>query len=106
MTSRFGGENAYWKLQVLISKNQGTHFHRIRCLSIPTTGIWYTVAWSSLIEGDEGYIGPSGKLLCFGKPPKSMQHMDGIISYLFDYWANPVVHLLLLKASMPFEIAI
>ena len=26
--------------------------------------IWYLTSWSSLIEEDEGYIGPSGKLLC------------------------------------------
>ena len=29
-----------------------------------------------------------------------MHHMHGIIPLLFDYWANPVVHLLLLKSSM------
>ena len=26
--------------------------------------------------------------------------MHGIIPYMFDYWADPVVHLLLLKSSM------
>ena len=26
--------------------------------------------------------------------------MHGIIPYKFDFWANPVVHLLLLKSSM------
>ena len=26
--------------------------------------------------------------------------MLGNISYMFDYWANPVIHLLLLKSSM------
>ena len=29
-----------------------------------------------------------------------MQHMHGIIPKLFDCWANPVAHLLLLKSSM------
>ena len=29
-----------------------------------------------------------------------MQHMHGNISYMFDYWANPVVHLLLVKTSL------
>ena len=33
-------------------------------------------------------------------PPKRMQHMQGIIPYLFDCWADPVVHLLLLKSSV------
>ena len=28
-------------------------------------------------------------------------HMHGIIPCMFDYWADPVVHLLLLKSSMP-----
>ena len=29
-----------------------------------------------------------------------MQHMQSIIPWLFDSWADPVVHLLLLKSSM------
>ena len=29
-----------------------------------------------------------------------MQHVHGIIPFMFDCWANPVVHLLLLKSSM------
>ena len=29
-----------------------------------------------------------------------MLHMHGNISYMFDYWANLVVHLLLMKSSM------
>ena len=28
--------------------------------------------WSSLVEGEEGCIGPRGKLLCLLQPPKSM----------------------------------
>ena len=34
------------------------------------------------------------------KPQKIMHYMHGIIPWLFDSWANPVVHLLLLKSSM------
>ena len=34
------------------------------------------------------------------KPEKIMQHKHGIISQLFDCWADPVAHLLLLKSSM------
>ena len=52
--------------------------------------------WSSLVEGDEGCIGPSGKLLCLCQRPKNY----GIIPYLFDIWADPFVHLLLLKSSL------
>ena len=33
-------------------------------------------------------------------PQKIMHYMHGIIPWLFDSWANPVVHLLLLKSSM------
>ena len=31
-------------------------------------------------------------------PQKIMQQMHDIIPFMFDYWANPVAHLLLLKA--------
>ena len=34
------------------------------------------------------------------KPTKIMQPMHGIILYMFDCWADPVVHLLLLKSSL------
>ena len=34
------------------------------------------------------------------KPIKVMQHMHGIITYMFEFWANLVVHLLILKSSM------
>ena len=34
------------------------------------------------------------------KPKKIMQKMHGIIPQLFDCWADPVAHLLLLKSSM------
>ena len=29
------------------------------------------MAWSSLVEGDEGYIGPSGKLFCLCQTPQN-----------------------------------
>ena len=32
-----------------------------------------------------------------------MQHMNGIVPHLLDYWADPVVHLLLLKNSMAWQ---
>ena len=57
--------------------------------------------WSSLVEGDEGCIDPSDKLLCSWQTKKIMQHMDGNIPYTFYCWADPGVHLLLLKSSMP-----
>ena len=38
------------------------------------------------------------------KPEKLMQHMHGIISQLFDCWAYPVAHLLILKSSMVYGI--
>ena len=54
--------------------------------------------WSSLVEGDEVCVDPSGELLAL--PPKkvySIQLMYGNIPYMFDGWADPVV---LLKTSM------
>ena len=35
----------------------------------------------------------------YDNPQKIMQHLDGIISNMFDFWANPFVHLLVLKSS-------
>ena len=34
----------------------------------------------------------------YDKPQKNMQHMHGNIPYLFDFWADLVVHLLLQKS--------
>ena len=61
------------------------------------TGRKYLVSNSQsyLVEGDEGCISPSGKLLCLLQP--QMQHMHCNITYLFDFWADPVENLLLLK---------
>ena len=39
-------------------------------------------------------------------PTKIMQRMHGSITYLFDFWANLFVHLLLLKSSMIMPIII
>ena len=35
-----------------------------------------------------------------GKPLKSMQHMHGNIPLMFDCWADPIFHMLLLKNSL------
>ena len=35
----------------------------------------------------------------YDEPPNVMQYMHGNIPYMFDCWADPVVHLLLLKNS-------
>ena len=32
---------------------------------------------------------------------KSLQHTHSHIPHMFDHWADPVVHLLLLKSSLP-----
>ena len=48
---------------------------------------------SSPVEGDEGWINPNLKL-CLWQKKKC------IIPYIFNNWANSVVHLLLLKSSM------
>ena len=57
-------------------------------------------SWSSLVEGDEGCISPSGKLSGFMTSRKHLQHLHDIIPYMFHFWANPVVHLPILKSSM------
>ena len=36
----------------------------------------------------------------FNKPIKKLQQLHGNISYMFNCWADPVVHLILLKRSM------
>ena len=44
---------------------------------------------------------PEQKAVVFkSNPQKIMQHMHGTIPYMFDCWADPVVHLLLVKNSM------
>ena len=35
----------------------------------------------------------------YDKPPEIMQHMQAIIPFMFVYWTDPVVHLLLHKSS-------
>ena len=57
--------------------------------------------WSSLVEGDEDCIGPRSKLLCLWQIPKIMQHMHGIILSMLTFGPFQLVHLLLLKTSMP-----
>ena len=37
------------------------------------------------------------------KPPKTMENMQGSIPTIFDCWAVPIVHVLLLKSSMPWD---
>ena len=37
----------------------------------------------------------------YGIPKTLKQHMQRRIPYMFDHWPDPVVHLLLLKSSMP-----
>ena len=47
--------------------------------------------WSSLEVGDDGCVGPSGKLLCLGmsNPQKNMLHMHYTIPFLFDFCPSP-----------------
>ena len=56
--------------------------------------------WRSLVERDEACIGPCGELLCLWTIKNYMLHMHGNFPYMFDYWAGPVAHLLLLKSSI------
>ena len=74
---------------------------RRRANTMPSRSRWLR-PWSSLVEGDEGCIGPSGKLLCLWLTRKGMRDKYGIIPHMFDCWAD---HLLMLKSSMlrPFE---
>ena len=47
----------------------------------------------------EALIGPSGKLLQLRETLKIILQMHGNIPSMFDYWADLVVHPLLLKNS-------
>ena len=59
------------------------------------------VAWRSLVKGDEGCIGPSQVVsCCVCDKLKKVMYLLGITWYMFDYCANPVVHLILLKSSI------
>ena len=63
--------------------------------------IYLLVAWSFLVVEEMKAGSAQAKSYCVCvKPPKIMLHMHGIIPQLFDCWANPVAHLLLLKSSM------
>ena len=46
--------------------------------------------WSVQVESCSVYV----------KTQKVMQHMHGIIAYMLDCWADPVVHLLLLPNEL------
>ena len=47
---------------------------KYRLLFVPVVN-W----WSSLVEGDEGCIGLSGKLLCFWQPKKNLVTLGAIL---------------------------
>ena len=51
--------------------------------------------------GDEGWIRQAKSCFVYIKAENFMQHIHGIIPLLFDCWADPAVHLLLLKSYMP-----
>ena len=50
---------------------------------------------SSFVEGDGGCFGVSSKLLCWWQTQNKW-----CCTYMFDCWADPVAHLLVLKSSM------
>ena len=64
---------------------------------------WSPLAWSSLVEGDECFIGTSSKLLRCDKTKikYAARALHHYIHVLFNCLADPVAHLLLLKSSMP-----
>ena len=49
--------------------------------------------WCSLVEGDEAGSAQAESCCVYVKCKKFMQHMHGIIQWLFDCWADPVVYL-------------
>ena len=59
---------------------------------------------SCLAEGDEQlYLGPIFKSLWLWITDKLTQHAHSNIPHIFDHWADPVVHLLLLQCSLALE---
>ena len=65
---------------------QGVKFVHALSLANSTQYEW---PWSSLVEGDEGCIGPSGKLLCFWQTEKNIQNMHGNVPRKFDCCSSP-----------------
>ena len=58
----------------------------------------FVVTWNSL-EVDESCVDPSGNLLCLWQIKTIIQQTFGtILCMLLYYWADPLVHLLLLKS--------
>ena len=57
-----------------------------------------TQSWSSLVKGDKGCLGPSGRLLYLWNTPNTAHAWQH--SILLDFWYDPVVHLLIPKSSM------
>ena len=65
-------------------------------LTVSTSPQPTTCTWSSLAEGSA----QMSNCCVYEKPEKIVQYMHGNISFMFDCWADPVVHLLLLKSFM------
>ena len=56
-----------------IPAHLNSNIYLMRVLYLPTSVYrnYATLKWTSLVVGDEGYIGPSGKLLCLCQTPKN-----------------------------------
>ena len=52
-----------------------------------------------LLKEIKASINPSGRLLCSWQNKNIMQHIHDSITYVFDYWGDPVGHLLQPKSS-------
>ena len=60
---------------------------------------------SSLVERNEGCIGPTGELMCLWQVHKNMQHTHVNILYIFTtYLADTIARFPLLKSSIPYLI--
>ena len=73
-----------------------SHRHKLPLLKLDKQ-ISGPIYWSFLAM-TVSRIDPNGKLVCSTHTKTIMQHI-GNIPIMFDDWANPVVHLLLLKGS-------
>ena len=106
------------RIGIHIARGQGTwagHLNTTTTITTTTTAMFVMVNKIQKILATSGNLISHGALqqqemkagsaqaescCVYVKPEKLMQHMHGIISQLFDCWAYPVAHLLILKSSM------
>ena len=81
-----------------ICHNHGLH-HLIFNHFLSAANVQITQSWSSLVVEMKAGSAQAESCCVYLKPEKCMHHMHGVIPQLFDCWADPVVHLLIVQSS-------